>query len=48
VEKGEVPERVIVNKNSGDNIVLSRPVFPYPRKAIYDGKGNPNLETSFK
>jgi hypothetical protein len=27
---------------------MTRPVFPYPRKAIYDGIGDPNLEISFK
>ena len=26
----------------------SRPVYPYPKEAIYDGKGNPNSESSYK
>jgi feruloyl esterase len=48
VENGEAPDRIITKKVVSDKIVLSRPVFPYPRKAIYDGKGDPNMESSFK
>jgi feruloyl esterase len=48
VENGEAPDRIIAKKTVSDKIVLSRPVFPYPRKALYDGQGDPNLETSFK
>ena len=47
VEHGEAPERVIVSKSGGKGGSISRPVFPYPKKAIYKGKGNPNKETSF-
>ena len=28
--------------------MMTRPVFPYPNKAINVGKGNPNKESSFK
>lgn len=48
VEKGEAPERVIVSKTEKDKVLMTRPVFPYPRKAIYDGKGDPLVESSFK
>jgi feruloyl esterase len=48
VENGEAPGRIIANKVVNDKVVLSRPVFPYPRKAVYDGQGDPNLESSFK
>ena len=48
VEKGVAPQRVILSKMEADSIVMMRPVFPYPEKAIYDGKGNPNHEDSFK
>ena len=48
VENGEAPDRIVTNKEKNGEVVLSRPVFPYPRNAVYDGKGDPNLETSFK
>jgi hypothetical protein len=28
--------------------VMTRPVFPYPKEAIYNGKGDTNLEQNFK
>jgi feruloyl esterase len=48
VEKGISPERVTLSRSEKERIPMSRPVFPYPRKAIYDGNGDPNLESSFK
>jgi len=48
VENGEPPDRIVVSKKDTEKVIMSRPVFPYPRTAIYDGKGDPNLETSFK
>ena len=48
VEKGEAPDRVIVSKKEHGKVVISRPVYPYPRKAVYDGEGDPNTESSFK
>jgi feruloyl esterase len=48
VEQGSAPDRIIVTKEEKEEVVMSRPVFPYPRKAIYDSKGDPNLESSFK
>jgi len=27
---------------------MSRPVYPYPQEAIYNGKGNPNVESSYE
>ena len=48
VEKGIAPERVVVSKTEKEKVLMTRPVFPYPRKAIYIGNGDPNLESSFK
>ncbi|MCH7764563.1 MAG: tannase/feruloyl esterase family alpha/beta hydrolase [Candidatus Marinimicrobia bacterium] len=48
VEKGIAPERVILSKTEDEKVSMTRPVFPYPKKAIYDGKGDPNKESSFK
>ena len=48
VEDGQVPEQVIVTKSKGKKTSMARPVFPYPKKAIYDGKGDPDKESSFQ
>lgn len=48
VENNKAPERVIMSKVRNGKIEMTRPVFPYPRKAIYDGSGDPHLESSFK
>ncbi len=48
VEKNEAPERVVVSKVKNKQIVMTRPVYPFPEKVIYDGTGNPNMESSFK
>jgi len=47
VEKGKAPERVILSKKVDGKVVMTRPVLPYPRKTIYDGSGDPMLESSF-
>lgn len=47
VEKGIPPERVVLTKSHEGKTTLTRPVFPYPFKAIYDEKGDPNKESSF-
>ena len=48
VENGHAPDRVVVSKIKNGEVKMTRPVFPYPRKAVYDGKGDPNQESSFK
>jgi len=48
VENGNAPDRVIMSKVRDGQVEMTRPVFPYPRKAVYEGKGDPNLESSFK
>lgn len=47
VENGEAPERVIVSKQQGHDTLMSRPVFPYPYVAQYNGQGDPNVPGSF-
>ncbi len=47
VENGKAPERIVVSKYEDDSTIMTRPVYPYPDKAIYAGKGDPNLESSF-
>jgi feruloyl esterase len=48
VENDNAPDRVIMSRVRNGEIQMTRPVFPYPRKAVYDGKGDPNQEGSFK
>lgn len=47
VERGTAPERVVVTKKVRGEVILSRPVFPYPARAVYDGVGDPSVEGSF-
>jgi hypothetical protein len=47
VENNIAPERVVVTKTIAGKEVMTRPVFPYPGEAVYDGKGDANKETSF-
>ena len=47
VENGEAPERIIVSKYVKNELVMSRPVYPYPAKAVYKGTGDTNDESSF-
>ncbi len=47
VEKGNAPERVVVSKKENGKTVMTRPVFPFPKVAVYNGKGDTNLEKNF-
>ena len=47
VEKGKAPEKIVVSKIENGKTIMTRPVYPYPRVTIYNGKGDPNDEKSF-
>ena len=47
VENNKAPEKVIATKTDGGKEVMTRPLFPYPDDAVYDGKGDTNRESSF-
>ncbi len=47
VEQGKAPERVIVSKSQQEKVVMTRPVYPYPRMAVYDGDGDSNEAGNF-
>lgn len=47
VEKGTPPERIVLSKMDKEKVVMTRPVFPYPKKTVYDGKGDVKNEKSF-
>jgi hypothetical protein len=38
---------VILEKKEKGKTVMTRPVYPYPKVAVYDGKGDPKKESSF-
>jgi feruloyl esterase len=47
VEKGKAPDRVIARKLAAGSVTRTRPLCPYPQKAVYNGSGNSDQETSF-
>jgi feruloyl esterase len=52
VERGKAPSKIIATKYAGDNpagaIALQRPLCPYPKAAVYNGKGSGGDPRSFK
>ena len=49
VEEGRAPERLLASKrDSAGTVTLTRPVCPYPQEAVYDGVGDPSLQSSFR
>jgi hypothetical protein len=40
VENGVAPDRLVATKRQDDAVVRTRPVFPYPTVARYDGSGS--------
>ncbi|MCE7003539.1 tannase/feruloyl esterase family alpha/beta hydrolase [Kibdelosporangium philippinense] len=48
VERGKAPERVIATgRNEAGEVTRTRPVFPYPLQAKYDGSGSVNDASNF-
>ncbi len=47
VEKGIVPGRLVLTRQEQGRTVMTRPVYPWPQEAVWDGKGDPNVESSF-
>ena len=49
IERGETPESLLTTKTDSNGTVLwTRPVCPYPKRAVYDGEGDPDDASSFK
>ncbi len=48
VEQEKAPERIVFSKLENGKIIMTRPVFPFPKLTIYRGKGDTNLEQNFK
>ena len=47
VEKDKAPGRVTMSKKENGKVVMTRPVFPFPKVAVYIGKGDPNQQQNF-
>jgi len=47
VENNKAPDKIIASKTFKGNAVMTRPLFPYPDEAVYDGKSDSNKESSF-
>jgi feruloyl esterase len=47
VEHGKAPDRVIARKLASGAVTRSRPLCPYPQKAVYSGTGSTDDERSF-
>jgi feruloyl esterase len=48
VENNQAPDRLVMSKMEKGKAVMTRPVYPYPKVAIYNGSGDPNQEKNFK
>jgi feruloyl esterase len=48
VEHGKAPDRIVASKKHEGRIILTRPLFPYPATARYNGTGDPNNADSFE
>jgi hypothetical protein len=47
VENGTVPETLPVSFKDDNGTMNSRILCPYPKKVIYDGKGDTTVESSY-
>jgi len=47
VESGTAPDSIIASKMSGATVIQTRPLCPFPRKAIYKGTGSTDDATNF-
>jgi feruloyl esterase len=47
VEKGVSPERIIASRVVDGAIVRTRPLCPYPKKAVYIGSGSTDEAANF-
>ncbi len=47
VEHAQAPDKLIAGKSERGKITLTRPLFPYPQIAVYQGNGETNRADSF-
>jgi Tannase and feruloyl esterase len=48
VEHGMAPDELIASKNDRGKTVMTRPLYPYPGRALYKGSGDPAKAASFE
>lgn len=48
VERNKAPDKLVALKRENGNVVMSRPLYPYPGKATYKGSGDANSADSFE
>jgi feruloyl esterase len=47
-EHGEPPDRLIVRKtNKNGQVTMTRPLYPYPLRAVYKGTGETSKAKNF-
>lgn len=46
-ESDKAPERIVLSKLEKGKPVMTRPVYPYPKVTVYNGKGEPTDEKNF-
>lgn len=47
VEKNRAPDKLIASKHDHGKVVMTRPIFPYPKYAVYSGSGDPTTADNF-
>jgi len=47
VEHGKAPDKLIASKRANGKLVMTRPLYPYPKYPVYKGTGDPNKADSF-
>ena len=47
VERDKAPQRLTATRVEGDRVRFTRALCPFPQRAAYDGKGDPNAAASF-
>jgi feruloyl esterase len=48
IENGKAPDKLIASKKDRGNIVMTRPIYPYPETVVYKGSGDTNSADSFQ
>jgi hypothetical protein len=48
VEQGKAPDKLIASRRESGNVVMTRPLFPYPATASFKGSGDANSAESFE
>ena len=47
VERDKAPDKLVASKREHGKVVMTRPLFPYPQYAFYQGNGDTNSAESF-